>query len=81
MWLRLTPDILAAIRCISLSVTKHETAATVNHTHQILALKVDLKVLDPLTSRTKSANHLHRTTGIVTIGMTEEYLARSILHL
>ena len=84
MRLRLTPDVLAAIRCISLSVTQHEAAATVNHTHQILALKVDLKVLvpDPLTSRTTSANHLHQTTGIATIGMSsEEYLTRSILRL
>ena len=72
MRLRLTSYVLAAIRCISLSVTQHEAAATVNHTHQILALKVDLKVLmsDPLTSRTKSASHLHQTTGIAPIGMS-----------
>jgi hypothetical protein len=84
MRLCLTPDVLAAIRCISLSVTQHEAAATVNHTHQILALKVNLKVLvpDPLTSRTKRANHLHQTTATATIGISsEEYLTRSILHL
>jgi hypothetical protein len=84
MRLHLTPDVLAAIRCMSLSVIQHEAAARFNHTRQILALKVDLKVLvpDPLTSRTKSANDLHQTTGIAAVGMSpEEYLTRSILHL
>ena len=84
MRLHLTPDVLAAIRCMSLSVIQHEAAATVNHTRQILALRVDLKVLVPVpsTSRTKSANHLHQTTVIATVGMSpEEYLTRSILHL
>lgn len=79
--LQLSPGVLDAIK--STSRIASQPAAAANRT-RILVLTMGLRVLvpGPSSSKNKSANHLHRVTGVVTAGMnTLAYLTQNNRHL